>query len=35
VAAAVEDLRRRAPSLSPEAFKAAYEDMLTAIQHDL
>jgi hypothetical protein len=35
VAAAVDDLRARAPSLDPAAFKRAYEDMLTAIQHDL
>jgi hypothetical protein len=35
VAAALADLRARAPSLAPEQFKAAYEDMLTAIQHDL
>jgi hypothetical protein len=35
VAAAVDDLRARASSLDPAAFKAAYEDMLTSIQHDL
>ena len=35
VAAALDDLRARAASLDPDAFKAAYEDMLTAIQHDL
>jgi hypothetical protein len=35
VAAALDDLRARAASLDPAAFKAAYEDMLTAIQHDL
>ena len=35
VAAALDDLARRAPSLSPDAFKAAYEDMLTSIQRDL
>jgi hypothetical protein len=35
VAAAVDELRARAPSLSPAAFKTAYEDMLSSIQHDL
>jgi hypothetical protein len=35
VAAALDDLRARAPSLSPDAFKAAYEQMLTSIQRDL
>jgi hypothetical protein len=35
VAAALDDLRARAPSLEPAQFKAAYEDMLTSIQHDL
>jgi hypothetical protein len=35
VAAAVDDLKRRAASLEPAAFKVAYEDMLTSIQHDL
>jgi hypothetical protein len=35
VAAAVDDLRTRADRLDPAAFKAAYEDMLTSIQHDL
>ena len=35
VVAALDDLRARAPSLDPAAFKAAYEDMLTSIQHDL
>ena len=35
VAAALDDLRARAPSLDPVAFKVAYEDMLTSIQHDL
>ena len=35
VAAAFDDLRARADSLSPAAFKTAYEDMLTSIQHDL
>jgi hypothetical protein len=35
VAAAVDELKARAPSMDPAAFKAAYEKMLTAIQHDL
>jgi hypothetical protein len=35
VAAALDDLRARAPSLEPESFKVAYEDMLTSIQRDL
>jgi hypothetical protein len=35
VAAAVDALSARAASLDPAAFKAAYEDMLTSIQHDL
>jgi hypothetical protein len=35
VAAALDDLRARAPAMDPVAFKAAYEDMLTAMQHDL
>ncbi len=35
VAAALDGLAARAPSLAPDAFKAAYEDMLTSIQHDL
>jgi hypothetical protein len=35
VAAAVEQLKARATTLDPVAFKRAYEDMLTAIQHDL
>jgi hypothetical protein len=35
VAAAVDELRARADRLDPAAFKAAYEDMLTSIQHDL
>jgi hypothetical protein len=35
VVAAVDDLRARAPSMDPAAFKAAYEDMLTSIQRDL
>jgi hypothetical protein len=35
VAAALDGLRARAPSMDPDAFKAAYEDMLTSIQHDL
>jgi hypothetical protein len=35
VVAALDDLSARAPSLDPVAFKVAYEDMLTSIQHDL
>jgi hypothetical protein len=35
VAKAVDELRARADRLDPAAFKAAYEDMLTSIQHDL
>ncbi len=35
VAAALAELRARAPELDPDEFKAAYDDMLTAIQHDL
>jgi hypothetical protein len=35
VAAAVDDLRARADGMSPEAFKAAYEQMLTSVQADL
>ena len=35
VVAALDDLRARARSLDPVAFKVAYEDMLTSIQHDL
>jgi hypothetical protein len=35
VAAALDDLRARASSLDPDAFKVAYEDMLTSLQHDL
>jgi hypothetical protein len=35
VSAAVDELRARAPSLDPAAFKTAYEDMLTSIQRDL
>jgi hypothetical protein len=35
VAAAVDELRARAPRLDAAEFKAAYEDMLTSIQHDL
>ena len=35
VVEALDDLRARAPSLDPAAFKTAYEDMLTSIQHDL
>ena len=35
VAAALDDLRRRAPGLDPEAFKAAYDKTLTSVQRDL
>jgi hypothetical protein len=35
VAAALDDLRARAATMDPGAFKAAYDDMLTSIQHDL
>ena len=35
VAAALDEFRARAAGLDPDAFKAAYEDMLTSIQHDL
>jgi hypothetical protein len=35
VAAAVDELSARATTLDPAAFKTAYEDMLTSIQHDL
>jgi hypothetical protein len=35
VSAAVDELSARARSLDPAAFKAAYDDMLTSIQHDL
>jgi hypothetical protein len=35
VAAALDDLRRRAPNLDPAAFKAAYDRMLTSVQRDL
>jgi hypothetical protein len=35
VAAAVDELSARATPLDPAAFKTAYEDMLTSIQHDL
>ena len=35
VAAALDDLRRRAPALDPDAFKDAYEQMLTSVQGDL
>jgi hypothetical protein len=35
VSAAVDELRARAASLDPAAFKTAYEDMLTSMQHDL
>jgi hypothetical protein len=35
VAAAIDDLRRRADGLTPDAFKAAYERMLTDVQGNL
>jgi len=35
VCAAVDALRARADSLDPDAFKTAYVDMLTSLQHDL
>ena len=35
VSTAVDELSARAASLDPDAFKTAYEDMLTSIQHDL
>jgi hypothetical protein len=35
VAKAVDELKARAVVMDPEAFKAAYFDMLTAIQRDL
>jgi hypothetical protein len=35
VAAAIEDLRRRADALTPEQFQAAYEQMLTDVQEHL
>jgi hypothetical protein len=35
VAAAIEDLRRRADGLTPEQFQAAYERMLTDVQEHL
>jgi hypothetical protein len=35
VAAAIDDLRRRADSMSPDAFRAAYEQMLTNVQGNL
>jgi hypothetical protein len=35
VSAALDELSARAGSLDPATFKAAYDDMLTAIQHDL
>ena len=35
VAAALAELRASAGGLDPDEFKAAYDDMLTAIQHDL
>ena len=35
VAAAIDNLRRRADGLSPEQFKAAYDQMLTSVQGNL
>jgi hypothetical protein len=35
VEAALEQLRRRAATLGPEAFKAEYESFLTSVQRDL
>jgi hypothetical protein len=35
VAAAVDELSARATTLDAAAFRTAYEDMLTSIQHDL
>ena len=35
VSTAVDELSARTASLDPDAFKTAYEDMLTSIQHDL
>ncbi len=35
VAAAIDDLRRRADGLAPDAFRAAYERMLTDVQEHL
>ncbi|HEY7073976.1 MAG TPA: hypothetical protein VH418_01340 [Solirubrobacteraceae bacterium] len=35
VAAAIDDLRRRADALTPDQFKAAYEQMLTNVQGNL
>jgi len=35
VAAAIDDLRRRADGLSPEQFKAAYDEMLASVQGHL
>jgi hypothetical protein len=35
VAAAIADLRRRADGMTPDAFKAAYDQMLTSVQGDL
>jgi hypothetical protein len=35
VAAAIDDLRRRADAMSPEAFKQAYDRMLTDVQGNL
>ena len=32
---ALDDLRARAEGMDPAAFKAAYDDMLTAVQRDL
>lgn len=35
VAAALDDLRRRAPGMDADAFKRAYDEMLTSLQGDL
>jgi hypothetical protein len=35
VAKAVDELKARAVVMDPEAFRAAYHEMLTAIQRDL
>jgi hypothetical protein len=35
VAAALDDLRRRADGMDPKAFRAAYEEMLERVQGDL
>ena len=35
VEVALEQLRRRAATLGPEAFKAEYESFLTSVQRDL